>query len=274
MMPAGLRLIAAGILVLLLAACGSQPINAPVGTRSPQKTAKPVIVRPSAARTAPGYYLVGKGDTLYSIAWQYGLSFQQLAAMNSIRRPYTIYVGQRLRVKPRTSKGSSKSPSAPVTQTAQKPGPAPGRKTSKPAGSPQAKPVIRAPASKTAAVNHWVWPVRGSLLRSFNPNAPGKKGIDINGRRGQPVMAAADGKVVYTGSGLVGYGQLIIIKHNDSLLSAYGHNSKLLVREGELVKAGQVIANMGSSGTNRTQLYFEIRKDGKPVNPLHYLPGG
>jgi lipoprotein NlpD len=121
-------------------------------------------------------------------------------------------------------------------------------------------------------VKHWVWPANGRLISGYQPDAPGKKGIDIAGKKGQSVKAAAAGKVVYSGSGLVGYGRLIIIKHNETLLSAYGHNSNLLVSEGEYVKAGQVIANMGSSGTDRTRLYFEIRKNGKPVNPLRYLP--
>jgi lipoprotein NlpD len=110
------------------------------------------------------------------------------------------------------------------------------------------------------------------VLRGFRKNTTGKKGIDIGGHPDQPVKAAAAGKVVYVGSGLVGYGRLIIVKHNESLLSAYGHNSKLLVAEGDHVTAGQMIAKMGSSGSNRTALYFEIRKDGKPVNPMQYLP--
>jgi lipoprotein NlpD len=112
------------------------------------------------------------------------------------------------------------------------------------------------------------------LLRGYTPDATGKKGIDIGGRIGEPIVSAAAGKVVYSGSGLVGYGRLIIIKHNDSLLSAYGHNSKLLVTEGDYVRAGQIIAKMGSSGTSSARLYFEIRRDGKPVNPLRYLPHG
>ena len=106
----------------------------------------------------------------------------------------------------------------------------------------------------------------------FQPSSTGKKGIDIGGHADQPVKAAAHGKVVYAGSGLVGYGRLIIVKHNENLLSAYGHNNKLLVKEGEQVSAGQMIAKMGSSGTNRNELYFEIRKNGKPTDPLKYLP--
>jgi lipoprotein NlpD len=110
------------------------------------------------------------------------------------------------------------------------------------------------------------------VLRKYQPNASGKRGIDIGGHVDQPVNAAGNGTVVYSGSGLVGYGRLIIVKHSEDLLSAYGHNSELLVAEGEYVSAGQMIAKMGSSGTNRTELYFEIRKDGKPVDPLKYLP--
>jgi lipoprotein NlpD len=109
-------------------------------------------------------------------------------------------------------------------------------------------------------------------LSYFKPSAAGKQGIDIGGHEDQPVNAAANGMVVYAGSGLVGYGRLIIVKHNESLLSAYGHNNKLLVNEGEHVSAGQMIAKMGSSGTNRNQLYFEIRKNGKPTDPMGYLP--
>jgi lipoprotein NlpD len=135
---------------------------------------------------------------------------------------------------------------------------------------------VTAPAGAAArAVSYdgrWVWPTRGRLLRSYQSSGRGKRGIDIGGHEGQPVKAAANGKVVYAGSGLVGYGRLIIIKHNENLLSAYGHNSTLLVSEGDQVRAGQQIAKMGSSGTNRTGLYFEVRQNGKPVNPLRYLP--
>jgi len=109
-------------------------------------------------------------------------------------------------------------------------------------------------------------------LSKFRSNASGKRGIEIGGHADQPVNAAGNGTVVYAGSGLVGYGRLIIVKHSEKLLSAYGHNSKLLVAEGEHVSAGQMIAKMGSSGTSRNELYFEIRKDGKPVDPLKYLP--
>jgi lipoprotein NlpD len=209
---------------------------------------------------------VRRGDTLYSIAWQHGLNVGQLAGMNAIRKPYTIYTGQRLRVRPGGRPATAPPRPKPAAQQSARSAPQPA--TSAPPAA--AKPAPQLPS----VVKRWVWPTKGRVVDGYSPNAPGKKGIDIKGKKGQPVMAAADGKVVYSGSGLVGYGRLIIIKHNETLLSAYGHNSKLLVSEGEFVKAGQEIANMGSSGTDRTQLYFEIRKNGKPVDPLRYLPKG
>ncbi len=262
-MGAVLRLFCICLLGLSIVACSSQPVNAPVGTRGTQETTKPAPVKRRPARSTSGYYTVRHSDTLYSIAWQHGLNYRELASLNGIRSPYTIYVGQRLRVRPVTTKAPAGKPAPPESGPVAKPSPT--RPT---------QPVQAAKKSLPVVVRKWVWPAHGKLLRGFQLDAPGKKGIDIGGRSGQPVMAAAEGKVVYTGSGLVGYGRLIIIKHNDSLLSAYGHNSKLLVTEGERVKAGQVIANMGSSGTVGTRLYFEIRKDGKPVNPLRYLPKG
>lgn len=269
-----MRIRYSGYAVLLVAvvACSNGPIHAPVDSRnsladSPRATAAAIS----------GYHIVRRGDTLYSIAWQNGLNFRQLADMNGIRPPYTIYVGQSLRiVSPDTNVPVSKARPAPRPHARSTPVRGrDGKQGTKshtatvPAHAALAKP---APKALPVVVSHWVWPVKGPLLRNYSPKGNGKRGIDIGGRTGQPVKAAADGKVVYSGSGLVGYGRLIIIKHNDNLLSAYGHNSELLVAEGDYVKAGQVIAKMGSSGTSSTRLYFEIRQDGKPVNPLSYLP--
>jgi lipoprotein NlpD len=279
------------VILLLLAGCSFSPINAPVdsrGMRGDTKTA------PSPLRQEPAGssrdYVVKRGDTLYSIAWQYGLNYRQLAAMNGVRPPYTIYAGQRLRVS-QTTAASQAAPArtAPARTAPARTAPArtaPARTA--PARTAPAKPVTAAappPVATTSPVTatrsnatpaeyngKWAWPTRGRVLSGFNAKTPGKKGIQIEGHSGQPVKAAASGKVVYVGSGLVGYGRLIIIKHNDSLLSAYGHNSKLLVVEGEHVEIGQTIATMGSSGAERSTLYFEVRKDGKPVNPLYYLP--
>jgi len=233
--------------------------------------------------------MVRGGDTLYSIAWHLGMNYRELASMNGIRSPYTIYKGQRLRVKPAAQPPAVQSAALhprPAIKTTPAPAAPPATPAAKPAPKPASKPV---PATTPAAVSEsspaatqktavpsydgkWVWPTRGRVLTQFKSSGPGKQGIDIGGHADQPVKAAANGKVVYAGSGLVGYGRLIIVKHNENLLSAYGHNNKLLVSEGEHVAAGQMIAKMGSSGTNRNELYFEIRKNGKPTDPMGFLP--
>ncbi|MEZ5540909.1 MAG: peptidoglycan DD-metalloendopeptidase family protein [Pseudomonadota bacterium] len=264
--------------VVLLSGCGTVA-KAPVSARGTAPAPQARIVQPQGAaavqRNASATdYVVRRGDTLYSIAWQHGLKMKELARLNRLRSPYTIYPGQRLRVR-----AESGSDTAPVARAAParpppRPQPVPAPGPSAPAATPVPAPT---PASARMAGDRlydgkWQWPTRGKLLRGYQENTNGKKGIDIGGYHGQPVTAAAGGKVVYVGSGLVGYGRLIIIKHNDSLLSAYGHNSKLVVAEGDQVRAGQLIANMGSSGTDHTALYFEIRRDGKPVDPLQFLP--
>jgi lipoprotein NlpD len=283
------RLLPIFVYVFLLVGCSSSTIKAPVDSRGNQSAPaatsvprSPAQIRRSPASSRESHYVVKRGDTLYSIAWQHGLSYQQLAAVNNIRYPYTIYTGQRLQLQP----AGSVRPEAPTQEKAPRTRPLPPRTTvpkATPLPEPRTKqaavpatqkktPPVRTTAEAVSYDGRWVWPTRGRILRSYHSSGRGKKGIDIGGHDGQPVKAAANGKVVYAGSGLVGYGRLIIIKHNENLLSAYGHNSKLLVSEGDQVKAGQQIAEMGSSGTNRTGLYFEVRKDGKPVNPLHYLP--
>lgn len=235
---------------------------------STHSTYAPVRDRTHAPQSTPGIHVVRSGETLFSIAWQYGLDYQTVAAWNRIRAPYTIYPGQRLSVR------------GPVVQARPAPAPAPKPPTAAPR-TPAAPPpaTVHRPASPPpaqsvtgTAVPRWQWPADGQILRRFDAAASGKKGVAIAGRDGDAVRAAAGGQVVYAGSGLVGYGRLIIVKHNDNYLSAYGHNRNLLVNEGDQVRAGQVIAHMGSSGTNRTQLHFEIREKGKPVDPLRHLP--
>lgn len=282
-----MRVLFLTLLIAVLFGCSSTA-RAPVSTRGEQPRHETTVSRPGGAvvvqparktsrprATRLDRYTVRRGDTLYSVAWAHGLTVGELAAQNRIHPPYTIYPGQQLRVSEATQAAApvriqplpGKQPPAPVLATAPKPVVSAPKTVVK-----QPVPAKSSPPTGAGFDGQWRWPTRGRVLRGFKPNASGKKGIDIGGHHAQPVKAAAGGRVVYAGSGLVGYGRLIIIKHNENLLSAYGHNSKLLVAEGDHVKAGEMIAKMGNSGTNRTALYFEIRKDGKPVNPLRYLP--
>jgi len=255
------------LLALLLASC--------TGTRP----AAPTASRSVADGPAPSHYSVRRGDTLYSIAWQYGLNYHEVARWNGIGQPYTIYPGQRLALRTpakatrRASTPVKKAPPSPVTR------PAPLPKTQPPAPKSVPKPVTQAPKivssdrkTRTAGGLQWRWPTRGRLLRTFARGDPARKGIDIVGDYGQPIYAASGGRVVYSGSGLVGYGKLIIIKHNGVYLSAYGYNRELLVAEGVKVAPGQLIAKMGRVDNSRALVHFEIRKHGQPINPLLMLP--
>ncbi|MBI2780116.1 MAG: peptidoglycan DD-metalloendopeptidase family protein [Gammaproteobacteria bacterium] len=242
------------------------------------------------------YHRVKQGDTLYSIGWQYGYDYRQVAEWNNIRPPYAIHDGQWLRVAPsrdgapvsdlssvsapavgpapvveaRANRGVAPPQSPPAPRTAVITPTAPVVKPV-PLTAPPADPLAAAPQSRTFDPLKWLWPTQGAVLSTFSGDAPGKKGLDIGGRFGQPILAAAPGRVVYGGSGLVGYGNLVIIKHDDNYLTAYAHNNKLHVREGEQVTAGQRIADMGKSGAERVMLHFEMRFQGKPVDPLRYL---
>ncbi len=207
--------------------------------------------------------VVQRGDTLYRIATDNGIAMRDLAAWNRIGPPYTIYPGQRLTLYPGDRSSAPPRASASSGSSAK---PAPPRSSASPAPTT---------ASTTAPINSgvvWRWPVEGQLLSRFEAGEPTRQGIDIAGTAGAVVRASGDGTVVYSGSGLVGYGELIIIKHNDQWLSAYGHNRNRLVSEGAMVKAGQQIADLGRTGASRDKLHFEIRHNGKPVDPLKYLP--
>jgi lipoprotein NlpD len=199
-----------------------------------------------AFRWQPDYHTVRSGETLYSIAMQYNLDQRQLASWNSLGSGAYIREGQRLRLKP------SSGYKAAQRNTTQK----------KPAVSSAA--VLPAPT--------WRWPANGAVLLRFGESSKTKSGIRIGGNEGQAIQATAAGEVVYAGTGLRSYGQLLILKHNETWLSAYGFNSKLLVAEGTKVQAGQSIAEMGSDSAGRTLLHFEIRRNGQPVDPLRYLP--
>ena len=216
------------------------------------------------------YREVQAGDTLYSIAWDSGRDYKEVAAWNNIRPPYTIVPGQKLRLYPPDAEAARQGRHK--TQPASPPpGPSVG---SKDASVRKVTPVEKsAPVSAGAAPKYgtWAWPAEGSLLDQYAANGP-NKGIDIGGKKGQPILAAETGQVVYQGSGLRGYGQLIIIKHNADFLSAYAHCDKIYVTEGSVIKRGQKIAAMGNSGVDKIKLHFEIRYRGAPVDPLNYLP--
>lgn len=232
----------------------------------------PVVDRYGGHATVSGsrsVHVVARGDTLYSIAWRHGKDFRQLAAANNIRPPYTIYPGQQIRL---DGASVAAKPPAPVSKPA--PAPQTGSRASAPSASHPAPAPAPAPAKPavSAGVIAWQWPASGNLISRYVAGSVSAKGIVIGGNSGDPVRASAAGVVVYRGSGLTGYGNLLIIKHDDRWLSAYAHNERMLVSEGEKVKAGQQVATMGDSGTFRTQLHFEIRRDGNPVDPLTLLP--
>jgi lipoprotein NlpD len=363
-------------LVLVLGACGeAHVVSRPLEQEPPVRIAP--ASSPAPRHAGSGEVEVARGDTLYGVAFRNGMDFRDLAAINGIEPPYTIYVGQVLKL--RGEHAHSPAPPRPVVQASSHPQHAPVPVTPAPphgispsppstattravastpsqpmptpfetvpsaastpettapptvasaptahppptdvvvpaqashpppavaavptsaphppplATVPQPPPVVHAapppephggdvartpsaailPADvATVGGVHWRWPAKGSLLGRFMAGDATKQGIDIAGNPGDPVLAASDGVVVYSGSGLVGYGELVIIKHSDEWLSAYGHNRKRLVAEGQRVKAGQAIAEMGNSGAPRDELHFEIRRNGRPVDPLQYLP--
>jgi len=216
-----------------------------------------------------GRHVVKPGETLYSIAWRYGRDYRELGDANNIPPPYRLEAGQILRLDKRGSvsvAAGSSQPPAPPKRSAPPDPPAP--RVSRPANP--AMPTDQ--QSQTVANIAWRWPHVGTVIATYSTSGKINKGIDIAGNPGDSVRAAASGNVVYAGDGLLGYGNLVIVNHNEHYLSAYAHNRKILVKEGEAVTAGQTIAELGSSGTNRPKLHFEIRKNGNPVNPVPYLP--
>lgn len=232
----------------------------PLIIRSSPKFAPSVNKHPVEAFKAETV-TVKKGDTLYSIARREGLTHKQLARWNRLKSPYRLYPGQTLKLRPPgVSVASSKRAEQPKLRKQQQ-----NTRNSTKSVKKTEKPL-------PARVSSWGWPAKGRVLRRFKPGDTARKGIVIAGNRGQSVRASAAGKVVYSGNGLISYGNLVIIKHSNTYLSAYAYNRKLLVKEGELVAKGQTIAQMGSVDKGRSQLHFEIRKNGKPVNPMKYLP--
>jgi lipoprotein NlpD len=238
--------------ILLLAGCSGADYRAPVDD----------LTQPPSRKITT--HIVAPGETLYSIAWRYNLDVQVLARANGITEPYIIRPGQQVNLDLRHSPPLARTP--PPVRTGQ---PVQVQKRSSSRPSPQVAP---APSATRQSQLAWRWPATGTILAGFSGAQALNKGIDIGAEKGEPVVAAESGTVVYAGDGLRGYGNLLIIKHNQNYLSAYAHNNKLLVAEGDTVKAGEQIAEVGSSGTNTNKLHFEIRHDGKPVDPLRYLP--
>ncbi|GGW79885.1 peptidoglycan DD-metalloendopeptidase family protein [Alteromonas halophila] len=265
---------------------------------SSRSTPAPLVLLDSQPDEDTGYtkdtYQVQKGDTLFGIAWYTGNDYRDLARYNQLSPPYNIYPGQTLRVSaPRAVQNSSISQAKPspkrsgtTTKTKQKNSVDPSSdqaygESEKDVNNQSVKRSSRASAGTSnnnnkgfpARVTQWVWPAKGKLVGTFSQADSGNKGIDIRAARGSDVSAAADGKVVYAGDALRGYGNLIIIKHTDTFLSAYAHNDTINVKEQQWVSAGERIATMGNSGTDSVKLHFEVRYRGKSLDPLRYLPG-
>ncbi len=300
---AGIRQVFLLLSLAALAGCASK-YPAPVAERG-QVSGTPTV---SALSTT---YTVKSGDTLYSIAREHGMDFRELIALNAIENPNQIAVGRVLKIKPATSESSAVAVTSPISSDvvvgrpigdapviekqdsgastatfkrepkagkepysdqalalAQNQGQPKPAETATPA-APKAEEKIAETVQGGDEIS-WIWPANGKMVGSFSEN--GSKGIDISGKAGDPVISVGDGKVVYSGTGLRGYGKLVIIKHNNTYLSAYAHNQNILVKEGQSVKKGQKIAEMGNTDADQVKLHFEIRRQGKPVDPMKYLP--
>lgn len=298
----GLARFAVGALVVLvLAGCASPKYRAPVEDRSVFNRTSAVAASASASAASapavalpaepgkvlpgaenagkPGFYTVKPGDTLIRVGLETGQNWKDILKWNNLENPNVIEVGQVLRVVApgadpnavatravTTAKLESRPLDAPRGQTAAASGTSPAAPSTSPPAPLPAPPVAREGDDDI----NWLWPAGGSVVGAFDETRT--KGLVISGKAGDPVLAAADGKVVYAGSGLRGYGNLVIIKHNNTYLTAYAHNQALLVKEEQSVKRGQKIAEMGATDAERVQLHFEIRKQGKPVDPAKLLP--
>lgn len=307
-----IRCVVIGACVALLVACGHSRVVRRDYESRPASGVRTTASRPAsraAAEPLPadGVHVVRRGETLYGISFRYGLRYQDVAAWNGIADPYTIEIGQRLRLRPGVASTASSAPrgrpptGAPPVRAPASPASAgsptvagsptapaggarppstnvapPRATTSAPVATPRppvaGNPSVPLPTPAAGPAPAWRWPTRGQIIGRYVAGDRTQQGINIGGSAGQPILAAADGVVVYSGAGLVGYGELVIIKHSDEWLSAYAHNRKRLVAEGARVKAGDTIAEMGRTGAIRDMLHFEIRRNGKPVDPMDWLP--
>ena len=268
--------------VLTLAGCSSKSLNrAPVEDRTNTNNSVPVdagitaapVKQPQGFEHAgkPGYYTVKPGDTLTRIALEQGQSPRDIARWSQVEDLNRIEVGQVLRIVPPVETGVVVRPvtRSAVIEASSAPAAASAPVASAPPAVASAPVVAVKPAAVEGEIN-WIWPANGAVLAGFDEVK--NKGLDIGGTAGEPVLAAADGRVVYVGAGLRGYGNLIILKHDNVFLTAYAHNRTLLVKEDQSVSKGQKIAEMGSSDSDHVKLHFEVRRQGKPVDPAKYLP--
>ncbi len=252
---------------LVLTGCANKGRLAPVDDHSITGAHSAARVMPGAENAGkPGYYTVKPGDTLIRIGMDNGQSWRDIIRWNKLDNPNLIETGQVLRVAPLAPEAAVARPTAAPTANA-----SPASVPAAPVAVASAPAASVAPAAPSAAEESisFQWPARGNLLSGFDESK--NKGLDIGGKAGDPVLAAADGRVVYAGAGLRGYGNLIILKHNNTYLTAYAHNQTLLVKEDQVIKRGQKIAEMGNSDADQVKLHFEIRRQGKPVDPAKYL---
>jgi lipoprotein NlpD len=262
------------LVALLLASCSASQY-APVQELGYSNAQRSVG---NSVQSSPTSYQVRPGDTMFAIAWRFGWDYKKLAKANGIVSPYTIYVGQKIYFNDISSnksisysavKRTVKKPDVSAKTTIIKTQPAASIATYK------APPISKATQEETykgPSSVKWSWPLKGKLIQGFSNKGSAFHGIDLSSTLGKPVKSASSGIIVYAGSGIQGYGKLVVVKHNNTFLSAYAYNSRILVVEGTKVKAGQVIAEVGKGPQLDPRLHFEIRKDGKPVNPLRYLP--
>ena len=254
-----LKCFTCGLILVLTGCFAKQPIQP-----------APVISLPIKAEHIPAYHIVKRGESLYVIAWIYDLDVQKIAKLNRMPSLDAIYPGEKIYLKQPSPARAQRAPrlaASPKTQTKVAKAPT--------YNETQKKETVKSIAEvKTASASNekWVWPAKGHVVKLFSTKQNDyNKGIDITGKFNDSVVAAKSGKVVYSGEGLRGYGKLIIIKHDDTYLSAYAHNNQLLVNEGDVVKQGAVIAKMGQTDSPNVKLHFQIRKNGQPVNPSNYL---
>ncbi len=286
-MPRAQFVVAAAALLALLGGCASPTHKAPVEDRgarsaapnsaSPGAAAEPAKPLPGAENAGkPGYYSVRPGDTLIRVGLESGQNWRDIARWNNIDNPNLLEVGQVLRVvAPGADTTATTARPVPPTKVEARPLDAPGAAPVAAAASVPAAPVAPAASGSAAATPKddevaWAWPTAGTVAGAFEEGR--SKGLVFTGKAGDPVLAAGDGRVIYVGSGVRGYGNLVIVKHNATYLTAYAHNQTLLVKEDQVVRRGQKIAEMGSSDADRVQLHFEIRKLGRPMDPARLLP--